>query len=412
MNSHLTNDNAKSLLFLAFCLSFFSFTAQSQDVNRVLVLCEGGFYFETGEVIEWPTLGVYTEADGSYEVLKTYVGHHFASDMIVDGQDLYVAAEDTVYHYNVNSYDLIASQPVDGARKLAIWNDALLVSRGDFDSATWEPVAFDSYLQWFDRADLSWMGESPTSNGPAYSGAGLVVEGNTVHMIINNGFDYGMEVGLVGHIDLTTGEYSETDLGPNGLNPIHLFASEQGLVTVNTMQYASTSLSRVSGGGATTELVADVSAGCGAAALWNEQLVFQVSGETTVRLHGTLDLSPAGSWGAGETPFYSMASSEEWDRVYAGTTDFVNVGGVHVYTLEGALLDSFSTGLAPGCFALVAGPNAISETIDSQLPRIEVARYDLMGRTISMGESKSENSAGWVVVRYSDGSASVKRILN
>jgi hypothetical protein len=408
MTSPLSHNGGLAALFFAACASLYTITGQAQDENRALVLCEGGFYFDTGEVIEWPTLGVYTEADGTYEVLKTYYGHHFAADLLVDGSDLYVAVEDTVYHYDVNTYGLIASQPVDGARKLAIWNDALLVSRGDFNPVTWAPVSFDSYLQWFDREDLSWMGESPTSSGPSFSGAGIVIEDNTAHMIINNGFDWGMEVGLVGHIDLITGGYTETDLGINGLNPIHLFASEDGLVTVNTMQYASTSLSRVAGGMATTELVADVSAGCGAASLWDENLVFQISGETTVRVHGANDLTASGAWGAGETEFYAMASSVAWDRVFAGSTDFVTTGGVSVFNIAGELQTSFATGLAPGHFSLVAGPNAVADAPASLLPRVEVARYDLMGRRISTAIP----AAGLVVVRYADGTASVQRILD
>jgi hypothetical protein len=405
MTSKLTNTLALVAVFIVTAASFS--TVQAQNVDRLLVLCEGGFYLDTGEAIEWPTLGVFNESEASYEVAITYVGHHFASDMLVDGVDLYVAAEDTIYRYDVNTFELLASQAVDGARKLAMWEDALIVSRGDFDPLTWAPVSFDSYLQWFDRSDLSWMGEAPTSNGPAFSGAGVVIKNNKAHMIINNGFAWGQEVGLIGHIDLATGAYSETELGENGVNPVHLFDAGSGLLAVNTMQYASTSLSRLSGGVVTTELVADVAAGCGAAALWEGAVVFQITGETTMRIHGADDLAPAGVWGTGQTSFYGMAAYPEADRVFAGSTDFVSSGSVSVYNMAGELQTNFSTGLAPGHFARVAGLDGVSETPEAA-PRVELGRYDLLGRSISKGA----NATGFSVVRYNDGTAQVQHHVN
>ena len=66
-----------------------------------------------------------------------------------------------------------------------------------------------------------------------------------LHIGINNAFAWGEEVGIVGRLDLETGAYDEVDLGPEGLNPVHLINMGDAVVTVNARQYDGTSLSRV-----------------------------------------------------------------------------------------------------------------------------------------------------------------------
>ena len=41
-----------------------------------------------------------------------------------------------------NDYNLIASQQIDGIRNLAIWDDKIIVSRGDYDNTTFLPISF------------------------------------------------------------------------------------------------------------------------------------------------------------------------------------------------------------------------------------------------------------------------------
>ena len=144
----------------------------------------------------------------------------------------------------------------------------------------------DSYLMWLDLETLDPVGNLSVSEGPAYATEGLVVYDEKLYIGVNNAFDWGNEVGLVGQYDPFTDEYVEWDLGAEGKNPIHLFAQNDQIISVNNRDYASTSLSWIAIGDeeATTHIVAESNAGCLAAVMTSDgELRYQVSGEAAVR---------------------------------------------------------------------------------------------------------------------------------
>ena len=47
-----------------------------------------------------------------------------------------------------------------------MWNDKIIVSRGDYDNVTFLPILFNSYLQVYNSSDLSLHMEIDTLNGP------------------------------------------------------------------------------------------------------------------------------------------------------------------------------------------------------------------------------------------------------
>ena len=66
--------------------------------------------------------------------------------MIVDGDFLYVAADNKILKYQIGSFELLDEAEVQGVRNLLIHNDNLFVSRGD--SENWAPVLFESYRKY------------------------------------------------------------------------------------------------------------------------------------------------------------------------------------------------------------------------------------------------------------------------
>ena len=129
---------------LTFFISTLFITSQTSD--NLIILNEGYYDFTNQEIIEPVSIGVYFPSTEIYEEVVVIDGVRFASDMIVDGDILYVAADNKILKYQIGSFELINEIEVQGARNLLIHNNNLFISRGDYDYDTWSPVVFDSYL--------------------------------------------------------------------------------------------------------------------------------------------------------------------------------------------------------------------------------------------------------------------------
>jgi len=397
---------------LSFCLTcalFFatSVTCVTAQGEKAYVLCEGAQDFYSGEVLEAPRLGVVdlSAETPEFSVLRVFEGHSFAADLVLDaaGEAIYVAAEDTVFKLDAESGDVLAEQALEGARQLLIHEDQLFVTRGDYDPLTWGSVEFDEYLVALNADDLTWNAgwQADGIAGPNWASEGLCLSGDAVYVGVNNAFAYGEEVGLIGRVDLTTGDYSEMDLGPEGLNPVHVLATGDGaVVSVNARQYDGTSLSRCESTGAVlTATVADVTAGCAAAAWHDGGVLYQVYGEAGFRKADGATLDALEGWSGNGGAVYAMASLSE-DRFLLGTTDFATTGVLEMWDLSSGFQWDLPVGVAPGSIA-VAGSVTSSVPALSSGPKVLVATYDLMGRAHAFGQ-------GLRIEQWSDGTVTKK----
>ena len=381
------------------------FSSESGAQERLFVLCEGAQDFYSGEVIESPSLGV-LDLDSDvpeFTVLHTFEGHAYATDVLLaeDGGSLFVSAEDTVYRVDAWTGEILAVQALQGARKLAFHGDRLYVSRGDYDPLTWASIDFDEYLVSLDAESLSWEAawQADGAVGPAFASEGLCVQGGALFVAVNNAFAYGEEVGRVGRLDLVSGQYEEADLGPEGLNPVHLFAHpEGGVITVNAQQYDGTSLSRWSEGAPLTVPVADVTAGCGAAVWKEDGVMFQVYGEGDFRKADGTTLAEVEGWSGNGNSVYSMVLSGA-NAVALGMTDFATSGHVELWDFDQGIQWSVITGIAPGRMVVSQGVSSIGEPVGNG-GRVAVQAYDLLGR--SMDGVRPEPGI-LTLIRWSDG---------
>ena len=113
--------------------AFIAQVSIAQDyVHQVLVLNEGYFDYTTNQSIIPPTIGSYDPVTEIYTTVDTILGARFASDMIIGGDHVYVAADNMLYKYNKDDMSLTCSQSVSGIRNLAVWNDKIIVTRAGF----------------------------------------------------------------------------------------------------------------------------------------------------------------------------------------------------------------------------------------------------------------------------------------
>ena len=342
------------ILFISYSFS----CAQSEYLNSVWVLNEGVQDWMTGEMVVPASVGVFNPESGSYNEVLQFSEANFTTDILIENGFAYVAADNKILKINLDNYEIAAEVDVQGVRYLDIYEGLIYCTRGDYDPSTWGSVIFDSYFLWFDTETLAPVGQLPASEGVQYDCDGLQIVDGIAYMAINNGFTWGAEVGFVGAYNISDASYEEFDLGMEGKNPVHLKVVDGAVLTVNNTDWSATSLSRVELGQSSSDVntlyVEGVSAGCNAAAVLGDELLFQINSELGMRKANTVDLSPSlGTWGPASDVYYKMATNPINSDVYATVTSFSasSLGQVQILDSNGNLLSSFAAGAVPGGIA-------------------------------------------------------------
>lgn len=371
---------------VALCLALVcGFGMKAQEyLHQVFVLNEGWSDWQTGEVLIPPTLGVYDPGLQVYSVVQEIEGVGFISDAIISDGALFVAADNQLLKFDIDTFDLLASTEVIGVRQLAVQNGMIYVTRGEVDDFGMN-LPLNSYLQWFEIENLMWMGELTTEDGPSYATEGISWLNGNLFIGINNAFDWGNEVGLIGEWNPTTNTYIEFDLGENGKNPYHLFMTNDQLVTVNNRDYGSVSLSSLdpSNGQVQTYVVNDAASGCLAAAMDGTTLKFQLSGEDAVRVASLSDLENSSSWLTNAPEYYGVAIDPVSGHWYGSVTDYTTFGLVEIRNEEGEVVGSFDCGVSPGVICMdVRNVSEITTIQELMSPMAPNAYFNVSGQSV------------------------------
>lgn len=389
-----------------------SMTAQEAYLNSVWVLNEGLQDWSTGEMVEFASVGIYDPVSQICTEVMEFEDSRFTTDIIVAGGSAFIGADNKIVKMNLNTFEIEAEVLLQGVRQLAYFDGMIYVTRGDYDPVTFGSIAFDSYLVWFDAETLAWAGELPSEIGVGYASEGISIKEGVAYIAINNGFEFGQEVGIVGIYDLTTGDYSEHDLGVDGKNPAHIKVTDQEVLLVNNMDFSSTSLSRVElpslgavSASVNTIVVGGVAAGCNAAAVLGDELVFQITNELGLRKASVSTLaSSTVTWGPATDSFYRMALNPVNGDVYATVTNFFDAAEVQIISASGEYVSSFDAGTVPGGIAFdVRSVNGF-ECDELVNPGHVLGEFDVRGRVWSTGER------GLKLEKYSNGKT-VKTII-
>ena len=107
----------KALITISLFTSAWSF-AQNQ-LHQVLVVNEGYFDYQTNVIVEPVTIGSYNPVSQQYQVVDTLENMRFASDLVIEGNFYFVAADSKIFKMDLNSHQEISSVACPGVRNLA-----------------------------------------------------------------------------------------------------------------------------------------------------------------------------------------------------------------------------------------------------------------------------------------------------
>ncbi len=317
-----------------------------QILNQVIVLNEGRFDYLLQQIDKPVTVGTYNPQTNVYSVFDTIDNSRFASDVVVDDANIFIAADNTLLKYDLNTHQLISTQVVNGIRRLALWNDKILLTRGEY------LTTYDSYFQVYNKSDLSFSYQLDTLNGPLYASDGIVVKDNIAYIAINNGFVWGGAVGILGRVNLLTQNYlSEISLGADGINPENILIDNNQIYTVNNRDYSFASISSIdilSSNVVTTNL--NNQGGCQGSTFINSKISYQTYNENFIGQYDVNLQSISDSLFINRS-IYAMESDALNQYLYVSETDFSSYGLVLIYSANGSLINAFVAGVTPGKFA-------------------------------------------------------------
>ena len=345
-------------------------------VNQVLILNEGYYDYTNQQIVEPVTIGSYDPLSNLYSVVITIDSARFASDIIIDGDNIYVAADDKLLKYDLNNYNLIEQIDLIGARNLKISGDKIFVTRGEY------MTTFDSYLHVYNKNDFSNIYQFDTITGPKWATQNMIIDNDFLYVAINNGFESGNEKGLIGVVDISNLSYiNEIDLGPEGKNPDNLMKKGSKLFTVNNKDWTGMSISEVnlSLGSISTNTISSVSSGCGTSCLRNDKICYQSLGDTELYEWDGISSTSIGSL----MNFYELASDTINNLLYTSSTDFFSSGTINVYDVNNLVINTFACGVSPGVIVFDVRSSLGIEEISNLKNQFLDKSFDLMGREIN-----------------------------
>ena len=345
---------------------FLSVHSQAQNyLHQAIILNEGYFDYQTNQILEPVTIGKYDPISQAYSAVDTLEGMRFASDLIIDGNFYYVAADSKIYKMDLNSHQEITSVSCPGVRNLGIYQNKLVATRGEY------LTTYDSYLHVYDATTMALIAAIDTVQGPKWATQNIVIDGSSAYIAVNNGYEWGNEKGIIGKLDLNALTYgNEVDLGPDGKNPDNLVKVGSFLYSVNNKDWSGSSVSKIAldGTSNSTVNIATASTGCGTSALRDDKLVYQISMETTLNEFDINLMNPVGPVSGHTLNYYELAQEPVSGNLFASETDFFSYGNVHIFNASNTELASFNAGISPGTIVFdvragSAGINELSKTI-------------------------------------------------
>ncbi len=332
-------------MLLVFGLGLTTFAQAQSYVNQAIILNEGYFDYTNNVIVEPVTIGTYNPATQVYSIVDTLENMRFGSDIVISGNYYYVAADTKIFKMDLNTHQEVASVSCPGVRNLGIYQNKLVATRGEYQ------ITYNSYLHVYDAANLTLIQAIDTVAGPKWAAQNIVMDGATAYIAVNNGYEWGNEKGIVGKLDLATLTYgNEIDLGVDGTNPDNLMKSGDFLYTVNNKDWSGASVSKIAllNPSAETVNLASAGTGCGTSALVDENIVYQVSGETTLNVFNYAAMNNVGPVAGIDLSFYELAFDEVNNLLYASSTDFSTYGKVYIYDSNNDEVSNFNVGVSPG----------------------------------------------------------------
>ena len=318
------------VLGMASLLFINGLTAQ-EFVNNVLI-GTGGIY---GNEDDHVTVSAYSPVN-DYVTLLGEVMTESIQDLALDGNFVYVAAQDSLAKFDISTGEKTAVTVCSNVNQLLVSDGKLFVSR-------WGNPEDNIFVKIYDAGDLSPVSDVEGISGDA---ADMMMANDTLYVAVNGGW-----TGTEGKLAVINSDYiveREINFGTDAVGIFDLFYYDGKIYSVNRTPYSATTGSITAYDVSTT--------------VFSNILLNHVTGKGFDRYENVLYLFLDGGvasfdMAAGEIinpqivpPSTSSFSAGAYDHVndlfYLAETDYFSMGTGAIYNAEGELLDTFEAGIS------------------------------------------------------------------
>ncbi len=311
--------------------------AQELVLKQVFV-GSGGSYSDPDDFVELSSYNPASELSYAFGTVFT----QSVQDVIVHGDYLYVAAQDSLVKYSALTYSRLAVAEAVGVNKLTVVGDNLIAS------FTY-PVT-EKFVRVFSADDLSFIGSFDEVSDEA---AHLLVVEDVLYVAVPGGWT--STSGKIAMIDLN--EMSllrEVDLGAQAVGIYNLFSYNNQIVSVNLSPWGATSgfvsvINKVLSEKTHYEFQHTVSK---AAGIHGHALYLGIDGGIGEIDLTTMTLTNAAVVAPPDLPVAAAVFDTVNANFYLTTTDYATQGHGLVYNLEGQLITTFAAGISAEAIAL------------------------------------------------------------
>jgi len=207
-----------TILFIIFFVEIHSVQAQGNEwVNQVIIV--NGGKFEAPPFTDYVTVQKYdpvTQTSTVFDVIHT----QSVQDVIIDEHFAYVAAQDSIIKYDIDTYQRVAAIADSGLSKLYKYGDKVLVSK-QFPIKRF-------FLEVLDE-NLSLLARVQNISGEC---AGIISGADTIYLAVNGG--YAGTEGKLARIKTSNWTVvGETNLGPDAVGIWNLYNYGNKIYSVN-----------------------------------------------------------------------------------------------------------------------------------------------------------------------------------
>jgi hypothetical protein len=142
-----------------------------------------------------------------------------------------------------------------------------------------------------------------------------------------------------------------------------------------------------------THVVADATAGCLAAAVFEGELKYQITGENAVRTSALDGLNESSTWLADAPAFYGAAIDPVSGHWYGSVTDYTTYGLVEIRDEEGGIVSIFDCGVSPGVIVMDVRNSSDVYSIPGNVAQAVRGEFDLLGRALPTLQERN----GWFI---------------
>jgi len=333
--------NLRCVIALALlCSITFTVTAQKAGwVKQVITVNSGKFEFQP-PIQDFVTVQSYNPATQAVNEFNT-IFTQSAQDILIHGHFAYIAAQDSIVKYDLNSYERVAAIADSGLSKLGIYQNRLIVSKQ-------YPLA-KFFMEVLDTSNLSLIALVDGIPGDC---GGIAATSDSVYIAVNGGW-MGTE-GKIAVVDPGSWTLARViNLGTSAVGINNLYLDENKIYSVNKTPYGMPDVGSISeydpATGNFVNGMVSVKVGNGVGII-NHTLyaVFNYGigsfDLTSMQITDTAIIEDPGS--AGFVYILSAAIDTMNDLIHVNIGDYMTPGYCVVASLTGDSVTTYTTGIS------------------------------------------------------------------